>query len=141
MARAFEPIVLLRVIDGTGKVSAFLAIADMLILGHPHENAMVVLRGVGKQLYSSDWNFVQTSHRFLRIGRRFRQHRAHKNPEVADEHAEAGEHEKFRQLSAGNVAFIGRANRKLFLPQRFATRSSKPIHAAPPTYSPLRPKR
>jgi hypothetical protein len=32
MARTFEPVVFLRIIDSTGKMSAFLAIAEVLIL-------------------------------------------------------------------------------------------------------------
>src|SRR5215469_368989 len=141
MARAFEPVVLARVIHGTREVSAFLAVAHMLTFGRSHKDAMVIFRGIGKQLYSSDRNFSQTRNRLLRIYRGFRKYRAQQNPEIADEHAETGEHEELRQLPAGDVAFVGCANRELFLPQRFATRSSQPFHAVPPTYSPPRPKR
>ena len=131
----------LTAVNRTREVSAFLAITDVLILGCSNENAMVALGRVSEQLHSSHRNFAETRDRLLRIGRGFREHRAHQNPEITDEHAKTGEYEEFRQLSASNVAFVGRTNRKLFFPQRFATRSSQPIHAVPPTCSPPRLQR
>src|SRR5690349_13795153 len=107
---------------------------------------MVVCGRISEQLHSSHRNFTETRDRLLRIGRGFREHRAHQNPEITDEHAKTGEYEEFRQLSASNVAFVGRTNRKLFFPQGVASRCSasvpsQPIHAVPPTCSPLRLKR
>src|SRR5579872_4674606 len=97
-------------------MSAFLAVADVLILRGSYEDALVVPGGIRKQLYSADRNFAETCNRLLGIGRSFRKHRAQQNPEIADKHTEAGEHEELGQLSARHVAFVGRANRKLFLP-------------------------
>jgi hypothetical protein len=110
VARAFEPVVLLRVINGTRKMSAFLAIADMLALSYPHKDAMVIFGRICEELHSSDRNFAESSYHLLWIGGCFPEHRAHQNPEITDEHAEASEHEELRQLSAGNIAFVGRAN-------------------------------
>src|SRR5262250_1949764 len=114
-------------------MSAFLAVADVLVLRSAYQNTVVVLGRKCKQLHSSHRYFSQPSYRLLRIGWRFVKQRSNQNPEIADKHPKTCQHQELGQLSASDVAFICGSNRKFFLPQRFSTRSSQPVHAFPPT--------
>jgi len=49
----------------------------------------------------------------------------HQNPEVANEHAQAGQHEELGELAAADVFFIVAKDGKFVPPQRFATRLLK----------------
>src|SRR5579864_797163 len=136
MTRTFESAFRLGIIDRAGKMSAFLTVADIFILGGPGQDAVVVFCRIAKKLYLADRNFAELSNWLLRIDRGLVEDRTDQDPDIPDEHAEARQDKKFGELPTRDVAFVCGANRELFFPERFASPSSQPVHGSPPTCSP-----
>ena len=53
VARALHAVVILLVIDGAGKVRAFLAVRDQLSIRLTHHDAGILLRGITEKLHAS----------------------------------------------------------------------------------------
>src|SRR5450755_4799938 len=118
-------------------MSAFLAVAYIFVLAGPNHDAVVIFCWIAEQFHTSDRNFSKLGYRLLRVDGSLVENRTNQNPHIAHEHTEAGQDEKFGELPTRHVTLVCRANRELFLPERFASRSSatappQPIHGSPP---------
>src|SRR5215467_10686071 len=109
-------------------MSAFLAIAYVFVLGGPNHDAVVIFCRVAEQLHSSDRNLPELSHRLLRVDGSLIENGTNQNPNVAHEHAEAGQDEEFRELPTRHIALVCRTNGELFLPKRLANPSLQQVH-------------
>src|SRR5438132_6222124 len=136
MARAFEPIIFRGVIYGAGQVRALLTVGHVLFFGGANHNAMVLRSGVGEEFYTTNRNFIYVGDFYDRKRGRLCKERFHQNPKIANEHAEACESEKLRELAASNVALVAREHRKLVFPERLPTGVAKKRHTTPPTCNP-----
>ena len=105
-------------------MSAFLAVAYVFVFAGPNHDAVVIFCWIAEQFHSSDRDFAKLGYRLLRVDGSLVKKRTNQNPDVSDEHAEAGQDEEFCELPARDVAFVRGANRELFFPERFASPSS-----------------
>src|SRR5439155_14449603 len=99
-ARAFEPIIFRGVIYGAGQVRALLTVGHVLFFGGANHNAMVLRSGVGEEFYTTNRNFIYVGDFYDRKRGRLCKERFHQNRKIANEHAEACESEKLRELAA-----------------------------------------
>src|SRR5690348_6577628 len=117
-------------------MSALLAVGYVIFFAGSNQYAMVLRRGVGEEFHSANRDFVD----FGDLSRWERgslgQERFHQNPEIADEHTEAGEGKKFRELATRYVALIAREHGEFVFPERLLTGAAKKRHTTPPTCSP-----
>jgi hypothetical protein len=67
VARTFKSVFRLRIIDRARKMSAFLAVAYVFVLGGPDHYAVVFLCRVAEQLHSPDGNLSEFGHRLLGV--------------------------------------------------------------------------
>src|SRR5438270_8082711 len=107
----------------------------------PNHDAVVIFGWIAEQFHSSDRNFSNLGYRLLRVEGSLVKKRTNQNPNIAHEHAEAGQYQELGELPTCDIALVSGTNRELFLPKRFASRfsaspSPQPIHGSPPTCSP-----
>ena len=91
MTRAFEPVLLLLIVDRAGKMSAFLAKGYESIGSGAYQNAWLAGGRVLKYLDGAHGELVNRRYGNLRILRGLVEYRPREDPEVAYEHPEACE--------------------------------------------------
>jgi hypothetical protein len=91
VARTFKPVVRLRIIDCAGKMSAFLTVAYVFVLGGADHDAVVIFCGIAEKLHSPNRNLSTLSHWLLWVDGSLVENGANQNPNVAHEHAKAGQ--------------------------------------------------
>jgi hypothetical protein len=107
---------------------AFLAVSDVSLLIGPNQDAGIRLSRVPKQTDFAHANVVGVADvLFLESGSMAKQG-THKDPRIADKHAQAGENQEFGELSPANVAFVGGMDREFILPYRFSAGLPKQSH-------------
>src|ERR1700687_1090904 len=117
-------------------MSAFLAVAYVFVFAGPNHDAVVIFCWIAEQFHSSDRDFAKLGYRLLRVDGSLVKKRTNQNPDVSDEHAQAGQYQELGELPTCDIALVSGTNRELFLPKRFASPSPQPIHGSPPTCSP-----
>src|ERR1700730_10294426 len=103
MARALQPVVRLRIIDGARQVSAFLAIGNVRIRAGADHNALVLWFGECEQLDTANGNLTGASYDLSAICRLAIHPRPDEYPDVAGEHREAGQGQELRELTPADV--------------------------------------
>src|SRR5262249_11489305 len=106
-------------------MSALLAIGNVRLFVRSDQDAGILLSGITKQPNTADWHVAGLTDGLFRVIGVPAQQRTNQNPRVADEHAQAGQHEEFRELAPADVALIGGMNREFVLPKRFFARAAK----------------
>jgi hypothetical protein len=102
-------------------VCALLAVGDIRALAGPEEQARIGGFRVAKDLRAADRDLSQPGDG-LRRGRRFAPpERLDEDPDIAHEHAEAGEDEELPELAARDVALLGRVDAELLAPEHQAS--------------------
>src|SRR5579872_1034085 len=137
MAGALQLLLLRGVVNGAGKVSAFLAVGNVLLRSRAHQDALVLGCGIKKQLYSPYWYLIRSRNGGCRVRGPAREPGTHQDPQIAHEHAQTGQHQEFGELAPAHVALVVAEDRELIPPQRFRARPAKRTHLLPPTCSPL----
>src|SRR2546422_2325455 len=110
-------------------MGALLAVGNKSGFG-ANENAGIFRSRISKDFHPVQWNISSTCDECLRIGRFRLKDATHENPQIADEHSQTRQHEKFRKLAPCDVSFFFRFNRKFFSPERVR------LHPAAPTCNP-----
>ncbi len=67
VARAFKPVFRLRIIDRARKMSAFLAVAYIFVLGGADQDAMVLFCWIAEKFHSPNRNLSALGHWLLRV--------------------------------------------------------------------------
>ncbi len=82
VARAFKPVFRLGIIDCAGKMSTFLTVAYVFVLGGANHDAVVVFGWIAEKLHAPNRNLSELSHRLLRVDRSLVKNGTNQNPNI-----------------------------------------------------------
>jgi hypothetical protein len=121
MTGALEPVGGGGIEDRTREMRALLTVSDVRVVPCSQQDALVLEAGIRKQLYAPNRNLAGTGNRSNSVRRLMGEPGAYQNPEVANEHPQAGQDEELGKLAAADVFFIRAEDGKLIPPQWFRT--------------------
>jgi hypothetical protein len=128
VAGTLQTIAPFLVVDGTGKVRAFLAVCYILAGTQPDQNAWIVFSWILKELHLADRDILHPRHRAKRVKRLPEKPGLHQDPQVAHEHAKACEYKELAELTARNILLIRCPKRDFLSPERIVTRRIGRFH-------------
>src|SRR6266446_1512120 len=121
VAGTFEPIFFRRKVHGARQVCTLLTVGYVFLFAGADKDAVILCGRVGEEFHTANRDFTNLGHRDRRKGRSLRKIRLRQNPKIADEHAEARERKKLRELAACHVALIAGEHREFIFPERLLT--------------------